>query len=104
MMPAPIASTAEISDHQKPGICRAQNVSASPAMPRDQEHPAEEDRDGEARQRRRDHGGEAEDDEQDAFDQKGLPVLAHRGAHFGLQFGDVLGNGHCKSPGAGNAE
>jgi len=26
MMPAPIASAAEISDHQNPGICRAQSV------------------------------------------------------------------------------
>src|SRR6478672_4887304 len=33
MMPAAIASTAEISDHQKPGISRAQNVSIRPAMP-----------------------------------------------------------------------
>ena len=32
-MPAPTASAAEISDHQKPGICRAQNVIASPATP-----------------------------------------------------------------------
>jgi len=28
-----MASTAESSDHQKPGICRAQNVMASPAAP-----------------------------------------------------------------------
>src|ERR1700730_8639883 len=33
MMPAATASTAEISDQQKPGICRAQNVSARPAPP-----------------------------------------------------------------------
>src|SRR5215470_17276995 len=33
MMPAPIASTADKSDHQKPGMPRAQNVSANPAMP-----------------------------------------------------------------------
>src|ERR1700733_1658911 len=33
MRPAPIASTAEISDHQKPGICRAQNVRIRPPMP-----------------------------------------------------------------------
>ena len=32
-MPATIPSTAEISDHQNPGIRRAQNVSARPAMP-----------------------------------------------------------------------
>src|SRR3954451_24988184 len=33
MRPATIASTADSSDHQKPGIPRAQNVSANPAMP-----------------------------------------------------------------------
>src|ERR1700744_3565899 len=33
MRPAPIASAAEISDHQKPGIWRAKNVMARPAMP-----------------------------------------------------------------------
>src|ERR1700694_4574181 len=33
MMPAPTASTADSSDHQKPGICRAQNVNARPAAP-----------------------------------------------------------------------
>src|ERR1700681_4151447 len=33
MTPAPIASTADISDHQKPGIWRAQNVSTRPATP-----------------------------------------------------------------------
>jgi hypothetical protein len=33
MMPAPTANTAEISDHQKPGICRAQKVSTRPATP-----------------------------------------------------------------------
>ena len=32
MMPAPIASTAEISDHQKPGIWRAQKVSLMDIM------------------------------------------------------------------------
>src|SRR6202022_3182490 len=33
IMPAPIASNADISDHQKPGICRAQKVTTRPATP-----------------------------------------------------------------------
>src|ERR1700738_1344936 len=33
IMPAATASADEISDHQKPDICRAQHVSARPAMP-----------------------------------------------------------------------
>ncbi len=32
-MPANTASAAEISDHQKPGMLRAQNVTISPPMP-----------------------------------------------------------------------
>src|SRR3569833_2007557 len=32
-MPAKIASAAEMSDHQNPGICRVQNVSARPTIP-----------------------------------------------------------------------
>jgi len=43
-------------------------------------------------------GREAQHDEYDALDQKGLPVLAHRGAHLGLQIGDVLGKGHWNLP------
>ena len=70
MMPAPTASAAEISDHQKPGICRAQNVSAQAGDAADQKHPAQKDGDGKARKRRHDHGGEPQDHEQDAFDQK----------------------------------
>jgi hypothetical protein len=30
-------------------------------------------------------------------------VLAHRGGHFGLQFADVLGNGHWNTPDTGYA-
>jgi len=31
-------------------------------------------------------------------------MLPHRSAHFRLQPGDVLGNGHGKSPDAGNTD
>ena len=94
MMPAPTASAAEISDHQKPGICRAQNVSARPATP--------VIRNIQPRKivtARLASGGtiiaaKPRIDEQDALEQKGLPMLADRGAHFGLQLGDVLGKGH----------
>ena len=37
-----------------------------------------------------DHRGEAEHRKHDAFEQKGLPMRLHRGAHFGLQFADVV--------------
>ena len=56
-----------------------------PADAADQEHPAEEDRDRKARERRQDQRGNAENGEQDAFKQKGLPMRLHRLAHGGLQ-------------------
>jgi hypothetical protein len=65
----------------------------------DQEHPAKEDGDGEACQRRHDHGGEADDGEQDAFEQEGLPMLAHGSVHFGLKFIQLVRKGHGSSPG-----
>ena len=69
--------------------------------PADQKHPAQENGDGKARKRRHDHCCQPQDHEQDAFDQKGLPMLAYRSAHFRLHPGDVLGKGHGNSPDAG---
>jgi hypothetical protein len=65
----------------------------------DQEHPAQDERDRKARKRRRDHRGDAEDRKQDALEQEGLPMRLHPRAHFGLQLVEVVGKGHCSSPG-----
>ena len=100
IMPAPIASTAEISDHQKPGICRAQNVSARPAMPLI--------RNIQPRKMvtaRLASGGtiiaaNPRITKQNALNQKRLPMLANRGGHSRLQIGGVLGKGHWNSPDA----
>ena len=66
----------------------------------DQKQPAQKNRDGEARERRHDHRGQSQNHQQDALDQKGLPMLANRGASFRLQLGDVVGKGHWNSPDA----
>jgi hypothetical protein len=91
MPPASTASAAEIRDHQ-------------PGDTGDPEHPAEEDRDRKARQRRHDHGGEAEDRQQDALEQEGLPMLAHRSTHLRLQFVQLVRKGHGSSPAAGTPD
>jgi hypothetical protein len=67
----------------------------------DQEHPAEEDRNRKACERRHDHGAEAKNDQQDAFEQEGLPMLAHGGAHLGLKFAEFIRKGHGSTPGTG---
>jgi hypothetical protein len=92
MPPASTASAAEIRDHQKPRDAA------------DQEHPAEEDGDRKARQRRHDHGGKAEDRQQDALEQKSLPVLAHRSTHLRLEFVQIVRKGHRSSPAAGTLD
>src|SRR3954454_6929087 len=93
MIPPPPANTAEISDHQKPGICRAQNVRTRPATPlirniQPRKMVTARLASGGAiiaGGPRDDHGGEAEDRQKDAFDQESLPVRAHRRAHSGLK-------------------
>ena len=68
--PAAMASTAESSDHQKPGAWRAQKVVTRPDDAADQEQPAQENRDGDGGERRHHDRQEAEHDEDDSLDQE----------------------------------
>src|SRR5450432_837016 len=76
-MPAAIASTADTSAHQNPGAWRIQKVVIRPMTPLIRKS-HEENLDRERGDRRQHDGDEAEHHQDDALDQKHLPMLMQR--------------------------
>ena len=81
----------------------AQNVTASPATPLIRNIQPRKIVKATLAINGRDHGSEPQNGEEDAFEQERLPMLAYRGAHFGLQLGDVLGRVMANLPEGGVA-
>ena len=61
-----------------PGEPLTRSLVELPDRPADQEQPAEQDRDGEAREQRQGDRKQTQNDQDDALDEKQLPVLADR--------------------------
>ena len=91
--------TAENSDHQKPGALRIQNVVNRPTMPLIRNSQPMTMVKASVATRRHDDRGHAEKDQDDALDEKQLPVLVDCIGHRALHAGGIVGvHGHCPLP------